>query len=338
MEKLQFKAQFFRHYCDALQDDKLKRLLRKEGMQGIGLYWSLLELLGVSKSYKVECNYDNIAWGFHTDEFLVKNVVELYDLFEVKDGYFWSKAFTAQMEDLEERYRKRAAAGSKGGKRKAKNKQSDSNATATLKQTRSYKIREDKIDYISPTPNVVAEYNHPTQTSITSSSSSSNDSDDVTTRNFDNRISDEKFIKIVREYMCKATAAPTQAAIHLIDMFAPSWETKDGRSFAGREEEAVGFLKIERDKKYVDKARLSVPECRMVDKFLDILMYGKLYDMQVIDCYRGMIYDAEANELVLVVSDNQVVEVLEKKYLSQFAAGVFHFYPNVKFAYRILQK
>ena len=76
----------------------------------------------------------------------------------------------------------------------------------------------------------------------------------------------------------------------------------------------------------------------MVDKFLDILVYGKLYDMQVIDYYRGMIYDAEANELVLVVSGSQVVEVLEKKYLAQFSAGVFHFYPNVKFSYRILQK
>ena len=152
----QIRISFFRHEVNAINDEKLFKLYRKEGMAGYGVWWRLLEMLGAVKEHKLQRDYDDIAFKMYHPELadLIKRIVEEYGLFKTNKEYFWNSAFTAQMDELNTRYQKRAAAGSKGGKRKAELKQSQSNAVAMLTENDSNattdKTREDESRIDTP--------------------------------------------------------------------------------------------------------------------------------------------------------------------------------------------
>ena len=146
----QIRISFFKHQVNALDDEKLFKLFRKEGMAGYGVWWRLLEMLGGVKEHRLQRDYEDIAFKMYHPDLaeLIKRVVEDYGLFKTNKDYFWNSSFMSQMEDLNARYQKRAAAGSKGGKRKAELKQSQSNAIAMLPENDSNatidKIREEE--------------------------------------------------------------------------------------------------------------------------------------------------------------------------------------------------
>lgn len=146
----QIRISFFKHQVNALDDEKLFKLFRKEGMAGYGVWWRLLEMLGGVKEHRLQRDYEDIAFKMYHPDLaeLIKRVVEDYGLFKTNKDYFWNSSFMAQMEDLNARYQKRAAAGSKGGRRKAELKQSQSNAVAMLPENDSNatidKIREEE--------------------------------------------------------------------------------------------------------------------------------------------------------------------------------------------------
>ena len=333
----QIRISFFKHQVNALDDEKLFKLFRKEGMAGYGVWWRLLEMLGGVKEHRLQRDYEYIAFKMYHPDLaeLIQRVVEDYGLFKTNKDYFWNSSFTAQMEDLNTRYQKRAAAGSKGGKRKSELKQSQSNAVVMLPENDSNaiidKIREEESrkeenirDDISISPNEEKE---------TSSSSSSDD--DATTRFFDNRISDSKFLRIVRNYMYKGARMPTEEATHLIDLFAPNWVTKDGtRSFAGHEEDACQFWSVPRERKYIDGPRLSAAACRGVDIWLNMIEKARIYDTNVLNEFRGCGYDKEKNELWLQLSHLKWAKYIEEHYVQQLAPVFQSMYPKTKFEYR----
>ena len=127
-------------------------------------------MLGGVKEHRLQRDYEDIAFKMYHPDLaeLIKRVVEDYGLFKTNKDYFWNSSFMAQMEDLNARYQKRAAAGSKGGKRKAELKQSQSNAVAMLPENDSNatidKIREEesRIEEID-TRSVVSSYEDTTE-------------------------------------------------------------------------------------------------------------------------------------------------------------------------------
>lgn len=130
----QIRISFFRHYTNAKQDEKIIQLLRKEQWQGYGIYWALLEFLTPIKDHKAKCEYDAIAWDLRVDEAVIKRIVENYGLFVVKNGYFWSKSLTSQLDETAENIKRKKAAASRAGKssaekRKAANTNSNDSST-----------------------------------------------------------------------------------------------------------------------------------------------------------------------------------------------------------------
>lgn len=130
----QIRISFFRHYVNAKQDEKIIQLLRKEQWQGYGIYWALLEFLTPIKDHKAKCEYDAIAWDLRVDEEIIKRIVENYGLFVVKNGYFWSKSLTSQLDETAENIKRKKAAASRAGKssaekRKAANTNSNDSST-----------------------------------------------------------------------------------------------------------------------------------------------------------------------------------------------------------------
>ena len=61
------------------------------GWEGYGLFWALVERLSSETNYKMEIEYDCIAFALRTDKDRIKSLIEDYDLFIVEGKYFYSE-------------------------------------------------------------------------------------------------------------------------------------------------------------------------------------------------------------------------------------------------------
>jgi len=342
MEEQSVNRQFpyFKHYLNARQDCKITRLLRKEGMEGIGIFWSLLELLGSAKDFRYQRDYEDLAFTFHVAEDKVKRVIENYDLFILDDDYFYSRSFSDQMDGLIESHKRRAAAGSLGGKKKAENirnrsnaTNNDSNAVAEPKQCSSNTL---EIGKISTTSNDVAESTNPyiekKKKNFIEDKGAKEKEEEKEIRHYDDRISDEKFIRIVKQFMYRGASEPSEEAICLIGQFAPSWiYEKDGRDFTGREEATAGFRVIPRDRKYISSNRLTAEAVRRVDKFVEILEKVDIPWRKAFDYYRTFYINHETGVFTLMTEYKVQAEYFtkDKYYFPSFERAVKEVFPDV---------
>lgn len=138
----QVRIQYFRHQANAQKDEKIIQLLRKEKWHGYGIYWALLEFLTPIKDHKAKTDYDAIAWDLRVDEATVKRIVEDYGLFVVRQGMFWSKSLTAQLDEIAETIMRKKAAASKAGKSSAGKRKASNDAT----NDRSTDVAENPTD------------------------------------------------------------------------------------------------------------------------------------------------------------------------------------------------
>ena len=75
---------FFSHDYNARSDDKIKRLIRKHGMIGYGVFWSIVEdLYQNANAMRTDC--DGIAYDLRVQSDIVQSVLFDFDLF-IHDG------------------------------------------------------------------------------------------------------------------------------------------------------------------------------------------------------------------------------------------------------------
>lgn len=91
---------YFRHDCNASDDEKIIRLQMKKGVAGYGLYWLLIEALSRADNFELNCAYDELAYRLRADQADIKSVVEDFGLFKVDEGKFHSERLTADLEEL----------------------------------------------------------------------------------------------------------------------------------------------------------------------------------------------------------------------------------------------
>ena len=90
--------EYFSHDYNARNDIKLKKLFMKEGLQGIGLYWCLVEML-YEKGGRVELEYiPIIAFDLRTEEDFVRRIINDYELFERDDIFFYSPSILKRLQ------------------------------------------------------------------------------------------------------------------------------------------------------------------------------------------------------------------------------------------------
>lgn len=119
---------YFKHDYTAHSDPKIEKMLYKEKWAGYGLYWAILEKLAQeTDKWTLECNYDSLEFTFRTNKDFIKRVIENYGLFEIKDGYFYSKRLYQNMLERQEK-RKKAQDAAKA--RWAKEEDKNANAYA----------------------------------------------------------------------------------------------------------------------------------------------------------------------------------------------------------------
>jgi hypothetical protein len=82
---------YFSHDYNSRNDRKVKNLLMKHGVAGLGVYWCIIEMLYEENGYLPESDCERIAFELRTDINLVKSVVFDFELFEIAYNKFYSR-------------------------------------------------------------------------------------------------------------------------------------------------------------------------------------------------------------------------------------------------------
>ena len=132
---------YFKHDCNARQDEKILALRMKHGWEGYGLYWALIERLRESDNYSCVCDYNLIAYDLRSDANKIKSIIEDFRLFdfatdESRGKLLYSRRLLEDM-NLKDDAREAKVEAGKRGLRLKKRKQTLSSAQAHLKQTLS---------------------------------------------------------------------------------------------------------------------------------------------------------------------------------------------------------
>lgn len=92
-------AYYFSHDSNAQDDPKCMVLIDQMGMEGYGIFWSLIEKLRAEKNYKlplIVCNSFAKRWG--TSKEKIETVIKNYMLFVVENECFFSLRLKDSME------------------------------------------------------------------------------------------------------------------------------------------------------------------------------------------------------------------------------------------------
>jgi hypothetical protein len=142
---------YFSHDYNVRSDDKIKRLLRTHKMTGYGIFWAIIEDL-YNNANALPTDYEGIAFDMHTDNSIIKSVINDFDLFIIEDGFFGSKSVERR---LDERNDKSEKARQSAFKRWIKDTP-DANAMRTqcernaIKERKEKKLKESKENIIYP--------------------------------------------------------------------------------------------------------------------------------------------------------------------------------------------
>jgi len=142
---------YFSHDYNARNDEKIKRLIRKHGMQGYGVFWSIVEDL-YNNANALRMDYEGIAYDLRSDSDLVASVVNDFDLFIFNGDYFGSNSVQERLEQRNDKSAKaRKSASYRWENANAMQTQSDSNAKKERKgkEIKGKEIKEINISFDS---------------------------------------------------------------------------------------------------------------------------------------------------------------------------------------------
>ena len=123
---------YFSHDYNSRNDEKIKKLIRKHGMQGYGIFWAIVEEL-YNNANALHLDYDGIAFDLRTESEIIKSVLHDFDLFVFNGDNFGSLSVQNRINNRQDKSQKaRDSAYSRWNKNKidanALQMQSDSNA------------------------------------------------------------------------------------------------------------------------------------------------------------------------------------------------------------------
>lgn len=136
---------YFSHDSNALTDTKILNMRADYGLEGYGLYWSIIEMMRNEEDYKLSLSkntYRAIKTLTNTTidiEKYINDCIEDYELFKQEDEKFYSKSLLRRMKEKDKK--------SEMARERA-NKRWKSNANDMQKQCTSNanKIKENKIN------------------------------------------------------------------------------------------------------------------------------------------------------------------------------------------------
>jgi len=142
------KSLFVSHDLNARNDSKILKLRMEHGWQGYGLFWALVEMLGETADYQLPADYKALAFGLQAKENTIKNIIEDFGLFVVRDGFFFSKSLRNRMKIKDAEHKKKSEAGKKGNaiRWKKEEKQPPKTAQEVRAEKRMQDVFGDEIE------------------------------------------------------------------------------------------------------------------------------------------------------------------------------------------------
>jgi hypothetical protein len=103
-------AYYFSHDANSQDDPKCMILIDQLGMEGYGIFWALIERLRAEKDYKLPLStIPAFAKRWGTSKEKVETVVNNYDLFKIKQNYFFSLRLKKSMDEKSESAKRSAS-------------------------------------------------------------------------------------------------------------------------------------------------------------------------------------------------------------------------------------
>ena len=88
---------YFPHDYNARSDPKIKKLIRKHGFVGYGIYWAIVEDL-YDNANALPTDYETIAYDFRTDVIIITSIINDFELFIVNGESFGSLSIQKRLE------------------------------------------------------------------------------------------------------------------------------------------------------------------------------------------------------------------------------------------------
>lgn len=96
---------YFSHDYNARTDEKIKKLIKKHGMAGYGIFWSIVEDL-YNNANALRTDYDGIAYDLRSENEVIKSIINDFDLFRIEDDFFGSESIERRLDERSERSEK----------------------------------------------------------------------------------------------------------------------------------------------------------------------------------------------------------------------------------------
>jgi len=137
---------YFSHDYNARNDEKIKRLIRKHGMIGYGIFWSIVEDL-YNNANALHLDYEGIAYDLRSDSDTVSSVINDFDLFVFDVNSFGSLSVQKRLDERNDKSIKaRESANKRWNNANALQMHSDSNA---IKERKGKEIKGKEIKEIN---------------------------------------------------------------------------------------------------------------------------------------------------------------------------------------------
>jgi hypothetical protein len=98
---------YFSHDLHSRSDKEMLKLRMRFGMEGVGIYWCMVEMLHEEGGYLLRSEYERIAFELQTNSDTISAIVETLRLFKFDDEKLWSES---ALRRIDERNRKSEAA------------------------------------------------------------------------------------------------------------------------------------------------------------------------------------------------------------------------------------
>ena len=90
-------AYYFSHDANAHTDEKIIDLRMNHGWEGYGIYWAIIEMLRSASEYRLNTEYNRIAFALNTNSNTIKSIIEDHNLFVIEDESFYSESLMRRM-------------------------------------------------------------------------------------------------------------------------------------------------------------------------------------------------------------------------------------------------
>ncbi len=120
---------YFSHDYHARDDTKLKKLRMAMKMEGIGIYWCIVEFLYENDGYlTLDDDVEMLVYELRIDKKKLLKVIENFDLFKISDNRFYSPSVLKRLEIIEDKSKSQSEKAKKRWAKAREKQQTDSRA------------------------------------------------------------------------------------------------------------------------------------------------------------------------------------------------------------------